>query len=68
MRKLRDSIEYSFCFVFAGICLLIVYGLATFLSALEIARIVKPIYLRPRAAQPIPLPDEQKTNSIQPAA
>ncbi|MEC4723567.1 hypothetical protein RY831_30985 [Noviherbaspirillum sp. CPCC 100848] len=60
MQKLREAVEYAFCCVFGFICLSIIYGYATFLSALELARIVKPFYLQPSARQPYNSPTERQ--------
>ncbi len=60
MQKLTEAVEFGLCCVFGAICLSIIYGYATLLSALELTRIIKPVYPRPRARQPYSPPAERQ--------
>lgn len=60
MQKLKESVEYAASCVFGFICLAFIYGFATLLSVLELARIIKPIYPRPPARPSYSSPAESQ--------
>jgi hypothetical protein len=60
MQALREAVEYTFCCVFGFICLSVIYGCATLLSALELARTIQQVYPRPRARHPHSSPAERQ--------
>lgn len=61
MQKIKDFFVYVIACGFALICLTVIYGFATLLSALEIARIIKTTDTRPSTNRRTSLPEEQTT-------
>jgi len=68
MEKLRATVTYAFYYCFAVLCLTCIYGLATILSCLEVARVIKPIHPRPQAARSSPRTKDQVDEEIRTAA